>query len=119
MGGVANFVPASNWDIDAPDQHIASVFLGQKYSNAKLPFGFASLFGAPRGGGGCDGVSVQILPNSLDCAALQQDLLQRGKLLGGLAGVSLIQDVASQVVLVPTSANSCVMVSAHTVNARP
>ena len=47
MGGVANFVPASNWDIDAPDQHIASVFLGQKYSNAKLPFGFASLFGAP------------------------------------------------------------------------
>jgi len=30
MGGVANFVPASNWDIDAPDQHIASVFLGQK-----------------------------------------------------------------------------------------
>ena len=117
MGGVANFVPASNWDIDAPDQHMASVFLGQKYSNAKLPFGFASLFGAPRGEGGCDGVSMQILPSPLECAALQQDLLKRGKLLGNLAGVSLIQDVASQIALVPTSANTCVMVSVRTVNA--
>ncbi len=119
-GGVANLWPASNWSKDAPDQHLASVWLGQKFDTPKLPFGFAGLIGAPNRNGGCDGVSLQVLPSPLDCAKLREDLLKRGKLLGDLTGVTLIQDVASQVALVPTGANTCVMVSMHTVdNAKP
>jgi len=113
MGGVSNFFPASNWNVDAPDSHLASVVLGQKYNNANVPFGFASLFAAPDGHGGCDGVSVQVLPSPNDCMTVRQDLLKRGKLIGDLAGVPLIQDIGSQVALVAASANTCVMVSIH------
>jgi len=113
MDGVSSFSPASNWNIAAPDNHLASVLLGQKYNNPKLPLGFAALFGAPNGSDGCDGASVQVLPSPIDCPTLQQDILKRGKLIGDLAGVPLIQDVSSQVALVATSANTCVMVSIH------
>ena len=75
--------------------------------------GFAALFGAPNGSDGCDGASVQVLPSPIDCPTLQQDILKRGKLIGDLAGVPFIQDVSSQVALVATSANTCVMVSIH------
>jgi hypothetical protein len=114
MGGVTNFFSASNWNIESSDAHLASVFIGQKYANPKLPFGFASLFGAPDGRGGCDGASVQVLASPVDCPTLQKNILQRGKLIGDLAGVVLLQDVASQVALVPTAANTCVIVSIHT-----
>jgi hypothetical protein len=113
MGGVTSYFPASNWNVEAPDKHLASVLLGQKYDNPKLPSGFAALFGAPNGSDGCDGVSVQVLPSPIDCPTLQQDILKRGKLIGDLAGVPFIQDVSSQVALVATSANTCVMVSIH------
>jgi hypothetical protein len=113
IGGVASYFPASNWNIEAPDKHLASVLLGQKYNNPKLPSGFAALFGAPNGSDGCDGVAVQVLPSPIDCPTLQQDILKRGKLIGDLAGVPFIQDVTSQVALVATSANTCVMVSIH------
>src|SRR5271168_4021255 len=94
MGGVSSYFPASNWNVDAPDKHLASVLLGQKYNNPKLPLGFAVLFGAPNGSDGCDGASVQVLPSPIDCPTLQQDILKRGKLIGDLAGVPFIQDVS-------------------------
>jgi hypothetical protein len=113
MGGVTSYFSASNWNVEAPDKHLASVLLGQKYNNPKLPLGFAVLFGAPNGSDGCDGASVLVLPSPIDCPTLQQDILKRGKLIGDLAGVPFIQDVSSQVALVATSANTCVMVSIH------
>lgn len=115
MDGVTAFVPASNWNATAPEAHMASVLIGQKYGNsAKLPFGLTGIVGAPDGHGKCDGVSFQILPSPASCESLQQNILQKGKLLGNLAGLPFLQDVNSQVVLIPTAGPGCVLVAIRT-----
>lgn len=115
MEGVTAFAPASNWNQSAPESHLVSIFLGQKYGNqSKLPFGFTGLFGAPDGRGKCDGISVQVLPSPVNCPDLQASILLKGKLLGNLAGLPFLQDVNSQVVLVPTAGPGCVLVAIHT-----
>ena len=72
------------------------------------------MFGAPDGRGKCDSVSVQVLPSPVNCPDLQTSILLKGKLLGNLAGLAFLQDVNSQVVLVPTAGPGCVLVAIHT-----
>ena len=114
MEGVTAWAPASNWNQAAPDSHFASVFLGQKYGNQpKLPYGFSGLFAMPDSAGKCEGLSVQVLPSPASCPDLQASISQKGKLLGNLAGLPFLQDVGSQVVLIPTVGPGCILVSIH------
>lgn len=113
MGNVTTFGFASDWNKKFPNTHMAGVLLGQKYGNSpKIPQGFTGVFGAPNGAGRCDGVAVQVLPSPLPCQALQQNIQQKkGKELGNLAGVAFLEDASGQELLVPTAANTCVLVS--------
>ena len=113
MDGVTGYSPASNWNVTAPDQHLTSVLLGQRFANApNLPYGLSGIISAPNGKGKCDGVSLQVLPSPLPCKDLSASIAKGGKLLGDLSGVALLQDGNNnQVALIPTAANTCVMVA--------
>ena len=113
MDGVTGYSPASNWNVTAPDQHLTSVLLGQRFANTpNLPYGLSGIISAPNGKGKCDGVSLQVLPSPLACKDLAANIAKGGKLLGDLSGVALLQDGNNnQVALIPTAANTCVMVA--------
>lgn len=113
MQGVTEYDSAANWSSKAPDARILSSVIGLKYGNVPtVPYGFAGIFAAPAPDGKCDGFAVHVVPSPLSCADLQRSILERkGKILGNLAGVPLMQDVnSSQVALIPTAANACVLV---------
>jgi len=112
MQGATEYGSASNWFSKAPDARILNSMIGLKYGNVPtVPYGFAGIFAAPSPEGKCDGFAVHVVPSPLPCADLQRAILERkGKILGNLAGVPLLQDSNSQVALVPTAANACVLI---------
>ena len=110
MSGVATYNSASHWSNTAPEQRLVSVFLGQKFQAGPVPYGATGVIAAPNGKGGCDGVAVQIVPSPLPCETVRQSLAAKGRQIGDLAGVPLMEDASGQTMLVPTGANSCVLV---------
>lgn len=101
----------SSWHKTAPDRRIVNVLVGQKFGNANVPFGVTGIFAAPTGNGACDGYSLQVIPSPLSCADLQKSILAHGKPLANLAGLPLLLDAGgSQVTLMPTAGNGCVIV---------
>ena len=111
MAGVTTFRTAASWATAAQDKHAVSVLIGQKFgASAGVPYGATSVIAAPGPGGVCDAFAVQVIPSPMPCDKLGQIILTRGKVLGDLAGVALLQDGAGQTMLVPTGANSCVLV---------
>jgi len=111
IGGATSFASASNWDKDAPDARIVSILTGQKFGGgAVIPNGLAGVFASPHSDGKCDGISVQVLPSPLDCGKLRANIEKSGKMLGDLAGVPLLSSGGGQILLVPTTTNTCIVV---------
>ena len=118
MGGVATYNTAAHWSLARPETRPVSVFIGQKFAAAGVPYGASGVFAAPNGQGGCDGMSVQVVPSPLSCAKLRETLSSRGKQVGDLAGIPLMEDAGSQTMLVPTAADTCVLVGVRTAYAK-
>ena len=110
MSGVTDFNVASHWMVAAPDRRAVSVLIGQKFKrDGAVPFGATGIVAAPNGTGSCDGVAVQVVPSPLPCARIRDALSAHGRLIGDLAGLPLMEDAGGQTLLVPTAANTCVL----------
>ena len=111
MQGATEYATVSNWNKDAPDGRIVSAVTGQKFGQTPaVPHGLAGVFASPHSDGKCDAVSVQVVPSPANCATLQEAIAKNGKSIGALAGVPLLSDGTGQVMLVPTGANTCIIV---------
>ena len=94
----------------APDRRAVSVLIGQRFDEGGgVPFGATGIFAAPNGVGSCDGLVVQVVPRPLPCAKIRSSLSLHGRLIGDLAGLPLMEDAGGQTLLVPTAANTCVL----------
>jgi len=120
MQGVTEVSTLSNWSKEAPDARMVSAVTGQKFgASPAVPNGLAGVFAAPRADGKCDAVSVQVVPSPANCATLQAAIAAKnGKTLGALAGVPVMSDGSGQVMLVPTGANTCIIVGVNMASAK-
>lgn len=115
MGGVASSNTLSSWPKTAIDQRMASVSIGQKYpAGSAAPYGATTVIAAPNLVGACDAVAVHVLPSPLSCDQVRANMAARSNLIGDLAGVPVMQDGNIETLLVPTGANTCVLVGVRT-----
>ena len=92
--------------------------IGQKFgtSDASISNGVSGVFSTPTAEGKCDAAALQIIPTSEPCSKTQAQVLLKGKSLGNLAGVPILQNAANaQIMLIPAANNSCVLVALSTV----
>ena len=117
MGSVETFNTVSSWSQAAGDKRAVSIAIGQKYPDGSaVPFGASEIIATPNQQGSCDGFSVQIIPSPTSCTKLRESMTtQRGQQLGDLAGISVMQDNGGgRTMLVPTKADTCVLVATRT-----
>lgn len=121
MANVAEYGSNSSWNAKQPDQHLLSAMIGQKFAGtngAGELHGVSAVMAAPTMDGKCDGAFVQIIPSPLSCDALQTTVMAKGKQLGVLAGIPLLQNASAQrMMLLPTAGNGCVVVGFNNVYA--
>lgn len=110
------YAAASTWHSKQPDDRFSVSMIGQKLApNAGATNGVSGVFSTPRSDGKCDAAAVQIIPTQDACSKIQSQVMEKGKLLGDLAGVPILQNAANaQVMLIPASNNSCVVVALST-----
>lgn len=120
MGGVSKYNLVSNWSTSAGDKRSVSVAIGQRYQDGSaVPYGVSQVIASPNRAGSCDGFALQVLPSPLPCDRLRQTMAtQHGQQIGDLAGISLMQDATGRTLLVPTAANTCVLVATRTAYAK-
>lgn len=118
MVGTSEYAAASTWHSKQPDQRFSVSMIGQKFgaADSTISNGVSGVFSSPTAEGRCDAAAVQIIPTSEPCSKTQAQILLKGKSLGNLAGVPLLQNAANaQVMLIPAANNSCVLVALSTV----
>lgn len=118
MVGTSEYAAASTWHSKQPDQRFSVSMIGQKFGagDSSIHNGVSGVFSSPTAEGKCDAAAVQIIPTSEPCSKTQAQILEKGKSLGNLAGVPLLQNAASaQVMLIPAANNTCVLVALSTV----
>lgn len=118
MVGTSEYAAASTWHSKQPDQRFSVSMIGQKFGagDSTIHNGVSGVFSSPTAEGKCDAAAVQIIPTSEPCSKTQAQILEKGKSLGNLAGVPLLQNAASaQVMLIPAANNTCVLVALSTV----
>ena len=118
MVGTSEYAAASTWHSKQPDQRFSVSMIGQKFGSgdSSIQNGVSGVFSSPTAEGKCDAAAVQIIPTSEPCSKTQAQILEKGKSLGNLAGVPLLQNAASaQVMLIPAANNTCVLVALSTV----
>jgi hypothetical protein len=110
------YAAASTWNSKQPDNRFSVSMIGQKLApNAGATNGISGVFSSPTANGKCDAAAVQIIPTQEACSKIQAQVLEKGKLLGDLAGIPILQNAANaQVMLIPAAANSCVVVALST-----
>lgn len=110
------YAAASTWNSKQPDNRFSVSMIGQKLApNAGATNGISGIFSSPTANGKCDAAAVQIIPTQDACSKIQTQVLEKGKLLGDLAGIPILQNAANaQVMLIPAAANSCVVVALST-----
>ena len=110
------YAAASTWNSKQPDNRFSVSMIGQKLApNAGATNGISGIFSAPTANGKCDAAAVQIIPTQNACSKIQSQVLEKGKLLGDLAGIPILQNAANaQVMLIPAASNSCVVVALST-----
>ncbi len=110
------YAAASTWNSKQPDNRFSVSMIGQKLApNAGATNGISGVFSSPTANGKCDAAAVQIIPTQDACSKIQTQVLEKGKLLGDLAGIPILQNAANaQVMLIPAAANSCVVVALST-----
>jgi hypothetical protein len=110
------YAAASTWNSKQPDNRFSVSMIGQKLApNAGATNGISGVFSSPTANGKCDAAAVQIIPTQDACSKIQAQVLEKGKLLGDLAGIPILQNAANaQVMLIPAASNSCVVVALST-----
>ena len=110
------YAAASTWHSKQPDSRFSVSMIGQKLApNSGATNGISGVFSAPTTDGKCDAAAVQIIPTQDACSKIQTQVLEKGKLLGDLAGIPILQNSANaQVMLIPAAANGCVIVALST-----
>jgi hypothetical protein len=110
------YAAASTWNSKQPDNRFSVSMIGQKLApNAGATNGISGVFSSPTANGKCDAAAVQIIPTQDACSKIQTQVLEKGKLLGDLAGIPILQNAANaQVMLIPATNNSCVVVALST-----
>ena len=118
MVGTSEYAAASTWHSKQPDNRFSVSMIGQKFNSAdaSIQNGVSGVFSSPTADGKCDAAAVQIIPTSEPCSKSQALILEKGKSLGNLAGVPILQNAANaQIMLIPAANNSCVLVALSTV----
>ncbi len=118
MAGSAQYAAVSTWNNKQPDNRFSISMIGQQYAIGQnsMPNGLSGVFSVPTAEGKCDAASVQVIPTTDSCATVQAQILTKGKPLGNLAGVPLLQNAANaQVMLLPAAGNGCVLVALSTI----
>ena len=120
MGSVVKFNTMSNWSRVAGDKRAVSLAIGQKYADGSaVAFSVSQVIAAPNQQGTCDSFALQVLPSPLSCGKLRDTIAAaHGQQIGDLAGIPLMQDGAARTMLVPTTANTCVLVATRSIYAR-
>ena len=110
------YAAASTWNSKQPDSRFSVSMIGQKLApNAGATNGISGVFSSPTANGKCDAAALQIIPTQDACSKIQTQVLEKGKLLGDLAGIPILQNAANaQVMLIPAAGNSCVVVALST-----
>jgi hypothetical protein len=114
MTGTAQYAAISTWNNKQPDNRFSVSMIGQQFAAGQnsIANGLSGVFTVPTADGKCDAASVQVIPTTDSCAAVQAQILTKGKALGNLAGVPLLQNAANaQVMLLPAPGNGCVLVA--------
>lgn len=118
MVGTSEYAAASTWHSKQPDSRFSVSMIGQKFGpgDNTISNGVSGVFSAPTAEGRCDAAALQIIPTSEPCSKTQAQILEKGKSLGNLAGVPLMQNASNaQVMLIPAPNNTCVLVALSTV----
>lgn len=118
MVGTSEYAAASTWHSTQPDSRFSVSMIGQKFgaNQGAMTNGVSGVFSTPTADGKCDAAAVQIIPTGEPCAKTQAQILEKGKSLGNLAGVPILQNAANaQVMLLPGANNTCVLVALSTV----
>ena len=110
------YAAASTWHSKQPDNRFSVSMIGQKLApNSGATNGISGVFSAPTANGKCDAAAVQIIPTQDSCGKIQTQVLEKGKLLGDLAGIPILQNAANaQVMLIPAGVSGCVVVALST-----
>ena len=110
------YAAASTWHSKQPDNRFSVSMIGQKLApNSGATNGISGVFSSPTADGKCDAAAVQIIPTQDACSKIQTQVLEKGKLLGDLAGIPILQNAANaQVMLIPAASNGCVVVALST-----
>lgn len=118
LAGTSEYAAASTWNARQPDSRFLVSMIGQKFAatDATIANGISGVFATPTATGKCDAASLQVIPTTDSCAKTQAQILETGKSLGTLAGVPILQNAANaQVMLIPATNNSCVVVALSTI----
>ncbi len=110
------YAAASTWHSKQPDSRFSVSMIGQRLQpELGATNGISGVFSAPTSNGKCDAAAVQIIPTQDACSKIQAQVMEKGKLLGDLAGIPILQNAANaQVMLIPAAANGCVVVALST-----
>ena len=110
------YAAASTWHSKQPDSRFSVSMIGQRLQpDSGATNGISGVFSAPTKDGKCDAAAVQIIPTQDACSKIQAQVMEKGKLLGDLAGIPILQNAANaQVMLIPAAANGCVVVALST-----
>ena len=110
------YAAASTWNSKQPDSRFNVSMIGQRLpASSGATNGISGVFSSPTADGKCDAAAVQIIPTQDACSKIQTQVMEKGKLLGDLAGVPILQNAANaQVMLIPAAGNGCVVVALST-----
>jgi len=108
----AHYDVQSGWHRTDPARHVFQTVAGVSAPANNPPDSFAALIAAPVSAGGCDGVSIQVLPLAGTCQTARKVIETGGKSLGGLLGSQIMLDAAGKrIILLPGAANTCIAIS--------
>lgn len=116
--GSSQYAAASVWNNKQPDNRFSVSMIGQQFAPGQnsMPNALAGVFSVPTTEGKCDAAALQVIPTTDPCTTVQAQIMIKGRALGTLAGVPLLQNAANaQVMLLPGANNSCVLVALSTV----
>jgi hypothetical protein len=108
----SNYDVQSGWHRGDPTHHVFQTIAGLNAPANTPPDSFVALIAAPVSAGGCDGVSVQVLPLAGTCDTAQEVIQKDGKSLGALLGTRLMLDSkGKRLILLPGAANTCIAIT--------
>ena len=102
----------SGWHRTDPSHHVFQSVAGLQAPANKPPDSFVALIAAPGTAGGCDGVSVQVLPLAGTCDTARKVIERGGKQIGTLLASQIMVDASGKrLILLPGAGDTCIAIS--------